>query len=289
MSIALVTCFFNPMGYSRPIANYWRFRQALEPYPLTTVELSYNGSFSIPDSIRIEGNPHTQVLWQKERLLNHSINQLPASVQNIAWLDCDITFLNPNWIEQTEALLDQYPLVQPFTNCHWLNRNQEIEISRKSVAYAKGYARIGTGKVHPGFAWAARRELLQQWGGLFDSDITGSNDSIMASAVCHEHLRGHHDNAPDALRKRIAQWGSRVQKYLQKGNLAAVSGDVLHHYHGSIANRNYWKRFLLLKKHRFNPESDIRIAANGAWEWASPKFPLHQSVHNYFAARREDE
>jgi hypothetical protein len=83
-----ITSFFNPSGYNRRLENYRIFRAHLN-IPLIAVELSFDGRFALADSdadivIRIYG---TDVMWQKERLLNIAAARLPDNCRNLAWLD----------------------------------------------------------------------------------------------------------------------------------------------------------------------------------------------------------
>jgi len=66
-----ITCYFNPAGYRRKLANYRLFRQHLV-IPLVAVEMGYGHDFELtnddPDiMVQLRGG---DVLWQKERLLN---------------------------------------------------------------------------------------------------------------------------------------------------------------------------------------------------------------------------
>ncbi len=54
------------------------------------------------------------VMWQKERLLNIAAPTLPASCTKIAWLDNDVLFENPNWVQETSDALETSFVVQPF-------------------------------------------------------------------------------------------------------------------------------------------------------------------------------
>ncbi|MBI2468786.1 MAG: hypothetical protein HYV62_13395 [Candidatus Rokubacteria bacterium] len=38
----------------------------------------------------------------------------------------------------------------------------------------------------------------------------------------------------------------------------------------------------------FDPATDLRVAAGGAWQWASDKPALHRWAAEYFGSRRED-
>ncbi len=111
--LAAVTCFFNPAGYQRIQDNYILFRENLSGVDLFTIELSFNGEFIIPDAVQIHGTDKN-VMWQKERLLNILIEQLPEKYDKVAWLDADLLFENENWAEQADKLLDTVPIVQLF-------------------------------------------------------------------------------------------------------------------------------------------------------------------------------
>jgi hypothetical protein len=74
-----------------------------------------------------------------------------------------------------------------------------------------------------------------------------------------------------------------------RGQMGYVQGMALHLWHGDPVNRQYSARNAILKRHCFDPATDLRLNADGVWEWASDKPLLHQEVRNYFYSRREDE
>jgi hypothetical protein len=47
----------------------------------------------------------TNVLWQKERLLNLALQRLPEHCTKVVWLDADTFFTNPNWVRATRRLV----------------------------------------------------------------------------------------------------------------------------------------------------------------------------------------
>jgi len=279
--LAVITCFFNPHGLTQQIDNYYRFANAIAPVPLYTVEMSFSGQFSIQNSFKVNGCQNTQVLWQKERLLNLGIRHLPKQYDNIAWIDCDVLFTNPLWYEETERLLEMYPVVQMFQKCHWLDLNGSVEKSRPSSASLGSYLKAGSDQSHPGFAWAARRSQIEQWGGLFDLDITGNGDAWMTHAFYKEYDTAMTRAASLMLRQSVLQWCERVAD-LTGGQVAVVPGDVLHLFHGPLSERGYWDRFLIQQKHNYDPGSDIKIADNGAWQWNSVKADFHREVASRF-------
>ena len=74
-----------------------------------------------------------------------------------------------------------------------------------------------------------------------------------------------------------------------QGRIGRVPGMALHLWHGNPVNRQYGSRKEILRRHHFDPASDLRINEDGLWEWASKKPGLHQALRDYFDARREDE
>ena len=48
---------------------------------------------------------------------------LPQEWTQIAWLDCDILFKNPNWAIDTFNLLQKHSVVQLFETCDRTDRN----------------------------------------------------------------------------------------------------------------------------------------------------------------------
>jgi hypothetical protein len=73
-----------------------------------------------------------------------------------------------------------------------------------------------------------------------------------------------------------------------QGRIGCVSGIALHLWHGDPVNRQYGSRNAILKRHGFDPATDLRLNGEGVWEWASEKPELHGAVKAYFGARRED-
>ena len=56
------------------------------------------------------------MLWQKERLLNLAVKAVPAGVKHIAWFDCDVILQRANWIDEARRQLDEFSVVQLFSD-----------------------------------------------------------------------------------------------------------------------------------------------------------------------------
>jgi hypothetical protein len=258
--LAAITCHFNPIEYDNIVRNYWKFRENLKGTDLFSIELSFNGKFEIEDAIHVEGKPE-HIMWQKERLLNLLIEQLPEKYDKIAWLDGDILFDNDDWAQEAEKALDGFPLVQLYERAEETDSDLNVTKSVPGIVYAG----VESHNAKPGYAWAARREVLP----LLDTHIMGGGDTMMYYA---------------AMGLFTAPFYRKI-----KANIGFVSGDIRHLYHGTYADRQYVERWMILKHNRFNPDIDIAINDAGIWEWSSDKPELHESVAEYFEERKEDE
>src|SRR5262249_31410323 len=147
--------------------------------PLLTVECAFcDDGFELPaapDVLRVRGR---DVMWQKERLLNAALPHLPPECVAVAWLDGDVLFQREDWALQTRSLLERVPLVQPFDQAIRLPRGVLVYDGVGDVydgfaaTYARQPQRLLRGDFaahgHTGFAWAARRELVERHG-LYDA------------------------------------------------------------------------------------------------------------------------
>ncbi|MBV07658.1 MAG: hypothetical protein CMN21_00400, partial [Rubinisphaera sp.] len=285
--LGIVTCFYNPCDYRRNRENYFRFRNAIG-HPVTTVELSFNGQFIIPDAIPIEGNSQN-VMWQKERLLNIGIESLPPKCDKVAWVDADLIFMNRHWVEQTEELLEKYQAVHLCERVHQTNLQGHITSSLET--FGKGYVekRLHEHWFHTGGAWAARREVLQPEG-LFDQDIIGGADAFMAFAWSGDIERAvlHAKKTFSVQTQEYYRQQAELIHQQVQGQIGYVPGDTLHLWHGDKENRMYVTRLEFLKKYDFNPQSDIAVSESGLWKWNSSKPGMHRDVAEYFRLRQED-
>jgi hypothetical protein len=131
--------------------------------------------------------PHA--LWLKERLLNLAIARLPPDARKVAWLDADVLFADPAWAQVTSALLERWPVAQPYSTMARLPQGQAVfaGLARRSFACQlqrrPESARLSA-RDHgrPGLAWAARRDLIERHG-LYDAAIVGGGDELFAHAA----------------------------------------------------------------------------------------------------------
>ena len=296
----IVTSYFNPQSDTRRLENYHRFKAAFDRSAarFVTVECAFdNQPFVLPgrNVVRLRA---TDVMWQKERLLNLAISGLPSECQKVAWVDCDILFQNPAWLTHTSRLLDQFALVQPFQKVVYPGKG-EISYSPDSVTFVQSFGSVMSSAPkellttevsrhgHPGFAWAARRDLLMSHG-LYEACVVGDGDHMMAHAACGDWdspciLRSI---AASDHRNHFRQWAAKFYQ-ATRGRIAYVPGTILHLWHGASRHHSGYES-VKLDAHEFDPATDIRVGSSGALEWNSTKPELHRSLRDYFAARAED-
>jgi hypothetical protein len=253
-------------------------------------------------------------MWQKERLLNHALQALPADCHTVVWLDSDILFERADWPQRAIEELDRSVMVQLFSRVHYLPR--EVDFSRplgeqsylQRRSTASGLVESGLTqnplvatdeklKAHGlainysnGHAWAMRREHLQQ-AGFYEAMIVGGGDYVFLQAALGQFetvRQGHGWTAPDSPQyAHFLRWAERFYAVVQ-GKIGMVAGDIFNLWHGELIDRRYSHRHAILTGNNFDPDRDIAIDARGSLEWSSDKPDLHKAVRDYFRGRQED-
>lgn len=325
-----ITTYFNPIpgrGKLR-LDNFHNFRKVTQAQKLKlcVVELIYDNS--TPDLhnlidgeivLHVHASRSRGVVWQKERLLNIALQNLPIECDKVCWLDGDIIFERDDWVAQTELALSNYHIVQPFSVVcmlpqKWQQDSQETQkiLSssahrfRASSAFAsyyftnkdqdftetfptiEKYQNIklllqSIGGV-PGLCWAARREIFSD-SGFYDYNVVGGGDSVIHAAIHSVYSYTQVPFSP-AHFKTIAEYIQRPQ--FRDIKIGCVDGLILHMWHGKIKDRNYADRYILLKECNYSPEHHLVLNADQVWEWSkSAPQKLIDGVSKYFLDRKE--
>lgn len=301
----VVTTYFNPCRYATRYANFVAFLKGMEAVGANVliVELTEGASEVLPHvggQVHVLGFNGNAAIWQKERLINLARVRLPPSCTKIVWADADILFEDPQWLFKTSAMLETKMVVQPFSHAVNLSRSghtdgdvaggDEVESFSSVFARSPEPAQKYTFKSHghTGYAWAARRELLQTTG-LYDACMTGSGDHLMAHA-----FSGTVDSAcvsttlgGGAHARHFHAWAARAGRFVD-GRLGAIEGRVFHLWHGRTEDRRYHERNQTFKRFSFDPERDLQATESGLWEWAGSAAEIKAWSHDLFASRAED-
>jgi hypothetical protein len=221
-----------------------------------------------------------QTLWFKENILNLLERIVPSEFDQIAWIDGDVWFQRLDWYAATEQALERYAVVQM---CSRVVRTNEDGTIAKVQLTAAAAGSVNYGLNQTGMAWAARRELWTEAGGLYDRAIIGGGDQVMASAwlpdagdlkwMCYSDL-------PGAISRQRA-WAAH------SGGCGSVDGTLWHEWHGDSKYRRYIKRHQLLRG--LDVQRHLRKRQDGLLEWTEDApTEIRAAIREYFATRRED-
>jgi hypothetical protein len=314
----VIVPILNPIRYRVRYELYRAFERHIEESGaiLYVVEMAFGDR---PFEVTEPNNPqHIQLrsrteLFHKESMINIGISRLPLEARKVAWIDADILFTRPDWAQETLQQLEHYKIVQMFSHAQDIGPSYEPLpnglFDGFAYSYVKGvslpytnkfmyypyYAGIQKGgdmmKWHSGYAWAARREAIDELGGLIDWAILGSADHNMAAALVGKvKYTVHGDVHPNFMRKMI-QWENLAGKYIRK-NIGYVEGLINHFWHGKKKDRGYVDRWQILVNNQFNPDEDIKKDWKGLWQLEDHgderSIQLRDDIRRYFRNRNED-
>jgi hypothetical protein len=293
----VVAVISNPVRYESRYNLYRSFERyvAASGARLTTVELAYGNR---PFEVTGEGDPRAvqlrtgHELWHKENLINIGISRLPRDWKYVAWVDADILFARPDWVQETLHQLQHYAVIQMFSPSVNLSPKYEpIGSFRKSwmAAALDGDDLSGQqyGFPHPGFAWAARREAINMLGGLLDTAILGSADLHMARAFVGNVEIGLPKGISYGYVEALQIWQERAMQHV-RGNVGVMDGLCLHMWHGRRADRRYNDRWKILVDNQYDPEFDLQRDWQSVWQLTDRNPRLRDQIRGYFRARNED-
>jgi hypothetical protein len=285
-NIGLTACYYNPCNFSLRKENYLRFYDSLgsDADKFLTVELAFDDAEfhleHLPNRIALRSS---NVLWQKEALLNIGIRELVArGFDYIVWLDADIKFHNEDWYEKLSEGFDTGNLIQVFKNIKRFDDEDNFTVMKGTAAS------IGNVSPATGFGWGCPASYFQDGLGLYDSLIIGGGDTLIYAAGNGE-LQAWLQKRKYSLShiEHIVAWSNLWYDKVQ-GKVGYADNRIDTFYHGTLKNRNYLNRHELLLRNEFNPNKDVVLDDSGLLQWNSDKPEMHNALRKYFAARQED-
>ena len=302
----IIACYYNSQDnpYRKIAFDIWY--ESIKHLNHRIIECTINGSEpQLPKSEFIKVIDSSSMLWHKETLLNLVISELPAKFKYVFWLDTDVLFTNKKWLTESVGHLQSDKLVQPFEYCAHLNQDETTFTGPLSVSETAQdiVTRLKNGEKvedincwrsfcannashqsscniydihgHVGFAWGARREVLDEVP-LFDKALIGGADHIIAHAgaghINHSCIaKTFTDNIDE-----VNEWSRRFFS-LVRNKIGYAEGDLLHIWHGDIKKREYYQRIK-----EFNPTTKTiqERDANGLFITDDDTY-----VKNYFDRR----
>lgn len=290
-----------------PYFNYCHYHRRLELFSefvgryagtrgvrLVVVEGTIKGeTFQLPSFSRVFLHIKVELpdqVWIKENLINLGVKHLPVGWKYMAWVDADLTFLNTNWVQDTVRLLGEVDVVQLFHTA--INMGPEGEAMKidQSFCYMalksnRPYHKNAKyGFWHPGFAWAMTRESYEKLGGLLDCAILGSGDRHMALSLIGKGAWSYHGGVTEGYREKVRLFEEKCFGL----RFGYVPGTILHHFHGSLKDRQYVDRWLILVRHKYDPFKDIYYDKNGLLKLNIEGRRMQEDIRGYFMGRKED-
>ena len=308
-NLPVIMVISNPCKYFRRYILAHEFIQRMNCTPnvdLYIVELEY-GDNPVFEVTAKNNKRHLQLhlptiqpIWHKENMINMAVKHLlPTDWTMMAWIDADIEFESPTWVNDTVTLLssNQYDIIQLFSHAVDMDQNCDTMQIFSSFGYQYSHNRKYGGVTginnywHPGFAWACTRAAYDKMGGLYDVAVLGSGDNHMALAWI-----GKADNTTndltDGYKNSVREYQSRCEGF----KLGYVPGVIRHFFHGSKKNRKYVERRKVLISHEFDPDIHlVRLSNKSKLDGLLIPAPalcptgLLDDIMNYFRERNEDE
>ena len=302
-NLVVLTAYFNPQHSTNRRNNWFAFSQSLleKGIQLLTIEgVRVGDDPNLPERSDVQRIYFEDILWHKERLLNIAIRNLPKEVDAVAWVDADLLWPCPDLEERILSALAYWPVIQPWSTCVLLdaNNNTQLWMGRKKSPHSTGSynhrRRVKDGNPsdsHPGFAWAARRSVIDEIGGLYDRHITGGGDTAMALGFFGNFKSTFLDYDRMSL-PMFAHWNSWAMKAhsVIKGQVGFIESEIQHLYHGEIADRGYRQRWRSLAEQGYNPLEHITHEPNGVLAWTdAATLNLRSWVSNYLLHTRKED
>ena len=301
LRLAVVTPFFNPHHSRVRVVNHQRFVRRMRELgaDVFTVECYVPGfghslncdrlwSFHIRD---------TDMFWHKEALINAGVKLLPPIYDAVVWSDADLLPLHDNWLELTRQALDRYPLVQAWSTLHSMNQHGRIEDmglrgswrTRSLAAVNAGRLQVTTSVVDgaPGGILAARREIFEQMGGLYDRGIAGGGDMLLMFAAYGSYVAFYMHQFTPEMATDARRWGEQVFSVVE-GRIGHVEFDIAHLWHGDVQHRQYQTRYRPLRELRYDPRVHIDKDSAGMLHWSTQaSASMITAMRSYIFGRHE--
>lgn len=150
-------------------------------------------------------------------------------------------------------------------------KNKNVELNSSSTNYDQ--------HGHVGFAWGARREVLDKVH-LYDKALIGGADHIIAHAAVGQIPHSCITNAFRDDLDNVLNWSSNFYA-VTKGKLSYAKGDLYHIWHGDIDKRQYLKRvkdFTVQTKHISEKDSNGLYVAKKGQDTYVKKYLQHREV-----------
>lgn len=300
----IISCYFNPQNSPYRLKAFNIFYDSIKHLNHRIIECVIGDAKpQLPENENIKRVYTQNLLWHKEALLNLIVADLPKKFNYVFWIDADVIFTNNNWLVEACKELELHSIVQPFEYCIHLERDEvkpsfdlmPHKLSCMSPKYTNrrvwrsfcanfhdenletdvqkdNYNIHG----HVGFAWGARREVLDKVP-LYDKALIGGADHIIAHAAAGQIPHSCITKSFTDDLDNVMAWSRRFYAVVGE-SISYVEGDLYHIWHGDIDKRQYLKRiqdFTPKTKHLRKDPTGLYVTHAGDDEY----------MKNYFRTR----
>jgi hypothetical protein len=316
MKLYVILPYSNPCGFLRRkqlfeecLARLLLFRETNPNLEIIVSEMVY-GWKQGKTITECNGYTHiilsgVDILWGKENITNHAIMHIMSKIGLtnpprviISWVDADVRFMNVNWIKDTVSKFQNSStglFLQLFSHAILMTPDDKPDYTVPSfcfqyASHAPYYDHHNRHDSywHPGFAWAmdsdTMRKIMVETGTALPEHTVGGADRHMALAAAGFTDKPSPYMTPQYL-EMINRW--RVAYQRTGCRLSVIPGSIQHSYHGTMANRKYVERNVLLDG--FIPNVTTRIDEYGIVQWFQASNELRLAVIKYFMDRDEDD
>jgi hypothetical protein len=280
---AVLFCYFNPTNSLKLLENFNAVKRKLDnaQIPNYAIELCIGEQQAQTRADFVVYSP--TALFYKEILWNRLATLVPAQYTKLVFIDADVLFLTPDWVDQCSAVLNTADVMQPMRSTRWLGGGYSASYASKLCAESRTFE-YG----HPGFAAGVRRTWLEKIG--FPAAVMGSGDGILWDAIAYSlkkisasAVKSYPDFHARVAEKATPDYFELCAATPPKcGVLSEV--DAIHLPHGSLATRGYSARHNNFTRDDF---SNLLHTDDGIPHWPADSRPADLAAE-YFSRRRED-
>ena len=295
--IGIIISYFSPCNFKVPRQNIYTIVKKLTDanYPVCVVEAVMPGAEKLSFSNKVVHKQITanfeNIIFQKETLLNIGASISPY--KKLVFLDSDIEFDDPDWLNKTSEALEKYDIIQPYDVAIWLNETNK----HKSIIRISGAKAISDGipihgaKQHPGFAWAMTKDAFNKMNGFYDRHPLGGSDTIFwFSLIKQEPERGlisHWIITNEFFKNTKSYHNYRNHNQSIDWKIGYIENcSVLHLFHGQLKNRKYVDRNFQYMPDMEDGDFPVYKSKNGLLAWKHIKDA--ENCLKYFQGRMED-
>jgi hypothetical protein len=302
----IISCFFNSQNSPYRLLAFQKFYESIKHLNHRIAECIIGDSDpQLEENSNIKRFYTSDLLWHKESLLNLLVKD-PKKYRFVFLVDADVIFTNPNWMTDSVKLLKtNVNILQPFKYCVHLDRDEvQPSFSMRELvmfnpdpidpntinpkvwrSFSANYNLNGLWKDekynthgHVGFAWGAKREILDAVP-LYDRALIGGADHIIAHAAAGQIPHKCIEKAFTDNMDEINEW-SKDFFMMVRGKIGYVEGNLYHIWHGDIDKRQYLKRIK-----DFTPSSKEIKQKDKNGLYVVPSDNHRKYVDQYFAYR----